>query len=63
MMRVAFVFLLACVVLAFGSSASANTGKRVALVVGMSRYQFISALDNPKNDARLIADTLRIVSR
>jgi C-terminal peptidase prc len=34
-------------------------GRRVALVIGMSRYQFIPALDNPKNDARLMADTLR----
>src|SRR5258708_7242577 len=33
--------------------------KRVALVVGMSRYQHIPALDNPKNDARLMAETLR----
>ena len=34
-------------------------GRRIALVVGMSRYQFIPALDNPKNDAALIANTLR----
>src|SRR5258706_12772421 len=33
--------------------------KRVALVIGMSRYQFIPALDNPKNDARLMPETLR----
>src|SRR5258706_2058837 len=33
--------------------------KRVALVVGMSRYQHIPALDNPKNDARLMAEALR----
>jgi hypothetical protein len=32
--------------------------QRVALVVGMSRYQHIPALDNPANDARLMADTL-----
>ena len=37
----------------------AGAEKRVALVVGMSRYQFITALDNPKNDARLIANTLK----
>jgi Caspase domain/VHL beta domain len=33
--------------------------KRVALVVGMSGYQYIPALDNPRNDARLMAETLR----
>jgi formylglycine-generating enzyme required for sulfatase activity len=33
--------------------------KRVALVVGNSSYLNVPRLDNPKNDARLIADTLR----
>src|SRR5262249_45817204 len=33
--------------------------KRVALVVGVSRYQFVTPLDNPKNDAALMANTLR----
>jgi hypothetical protein len=32
--------------------------KRIALVVGNSAYQNVSRLENPKNDARLIADTL-----
>lgn len=32
--------------------------KRVALVVGNSAYQNVSRLENPKNDALLIADTL-----
>jgi hypothetical protein len=32
--------------------------KRVALVVGNSAYQNIPPLDNPKNDAKLMADTL-----
>ena len=32
--------------------------KRVALVVGNSAYQNVSPLENPKNDALLIADTL-----
>jgi Caspase domain len=35
--------------------------KRVALVVGNSAYQNVSRLDNPVNDARLMADTLRSV--
>lgn len=33
--------------------------KRVALVVGNSRYRYIPALDNPVNDAKLMAETLR----
>ena len=41
--------------------AKPSSSKRVALVVGMSRYQHIPALDNPKNDATLIANTLRDV--
>jgi hypothetical protein len=32
---------------------------RVALVIGNSAYRNVSPLDNPKNDAKLIADTLR----
>jgi len=41
------------------SLAQADTGKRVALVIGMSNYRNIPVLDNPKNDARLIAQTLK----
>lgn len=37
----------------------AGGGKRIALVVGMSRYQHVSPLANPANDARLMAQTLR----
>jgi uncharacterized caspase-like protein len=33
--------------------------KRVALVVGNSAYQNVSPLPNPKNDALLMADTLK----
>jgi uncharacterized caspase-like protein len=32
--------------------------KRVALVIGNSAYQYVGRLENPKNDARLMADTL-----
>jgi uncharacterized caspase-like protein len=32
--------------------------KRVALVVGNAAYQSVPRLDNPKNDALLVADTL-----
>jgi uncharacterized caspase-like protein len=37
----------------------ARADKRVALVIGNSAYKNVTPLDNPRNDARLIADTLR----
>lgn len=40
----------------FGSHALAE--KRVALVVGNSSYQNVTRLDNPRNDASLMAETL-----
>jgi hypothetical protein len=45
---------LAVLLLAF----PAATEKRVALVVGNSAYQNITRLENPRNDATLMADTL-----
>ncbi|MCG6203181.1 caspase family protein [Rhodopseudomonas sp. HC1] len=36
----------------------AQAEKRVALVIGNSGYQNVSRLDNPKNDAALMAETL-----
>jgi len=42
-----------------GCPASALADKRIALVVGNSAYLNVPRLDNPANDARLIADTLR----
>jgi len=38
---------------------SARAERRVALVVGNSAYQNVTRLDNPTNDASLMADTLR----
>jgi TPR repeat protein len=40
-------------------TSSAHAERRVALVVGNSAYQHVSPLDNPANDAALMADTLR----
>jgi uncharacterized caspase-like protein len=37
----------------------ARADKRIALVVGNSAYKNVTPLDNPRNDARLLADTLR----
>lgn len=42
-------------------TSGAEAEKRVALVIGNSSYNSISPLDNPKNDAALIADALRAV--
>ncbi len=47
---------LAFGMLAFASPASAE--KRIALVVGNSTYQNVARLDNPRNDASLMAETL-----
>ena len=44
--------------LAAVSSEPALADKRVALVVGNSAYRSVALLDNPANDAKLLADTL-----
>jgi hypothetical protein len=48
--------LIAVLTLVFAAPAFAE--KRIALVVGNSAYQNVTRLDNPKNDAKLMADTL-----
>jgi tetratricopeptide (TPR) repeat protein len=40
-------------------AATAPAEKRVALVIGNAAYQNVRRLDNPANDAHLMADTLR----
>ena len=52
------VFALA---LAFLIGSPAKADKRVALVVGNSSYRNITPLDNPRNDASLMAETLRSI--
>ena len=54
--RVLLLAVTAAVIAA--SSLPALAGKRVALVIGNSAYQNISRLDNPRNDAMLMAATL-----
>ena len=49
---------LVALVLIVVFSTPAVAGKRVALVVGNSAYQNVPDLDNPRNDALLVADTL-----
>src|ERR1700730_6013745 len=46
-------------VLCVAGGADALADKRVALVIGNSAYRSVSPLDNPANDANLMADTLR----
>jgi len=50
---VSLIFLLTAV-----GSVPASAAKRVALVVGNSAYRNVAILDNPANDAKLLADTL-----
>jgi hypothetical protein len=50
------IFLCA---LLLGFAGPAHAEKRVALVVGNSAYQNVTPLDNPSNDAALMADTLK----
>lgn len=52
------VISLTTLVMLFLSSPS-FAEKRIALVVGNSNYQNVARLNNPSNDARLMADTLR----
>ncbi|MEW6766820.1 MAG: caspase family protein [Pseudomonadota bacterium] len=53
-------FIFAAAILA-ASALPAAAEKRVALVIGNSAYQNVARLDNPKNDAKLIADALKSV--
>ncbi len=55
--RVAAIGLIVVAFLA--SLAPALADKRVALVVGNAAYRNIPRLDNPANDAKLMAETLR----
>ena len=52
LLRVAVVFLLLL-------SSAAHAGKRVALVIGNSAYQYAGELPNPRNDAADVAAGLR----
>ena len=52
----AFAALAVLLSLAFSTPAAAE--KRVALVIGNSAYQNVTRLDNPRNDATLMAETL-----
>ena len=55
-LRLALAFLVAALMV-----GEAQAGKRIALVIGNSAYTAVSPLANPKNDADLMAKTLRSV--
>src|ERR1043166_4507056 len=55
--RFGFIIFVALFVLTGADTARAD--KRVALVIGNSAYKNIARLDNPANDAKLMANTLR----
>src|SRR5580693_5877655 len=59
MLRSAAITLawIALAIVPIGARADAES--RIALVIGNGAYQHVPRLDNPVNDARLIAATLR----
>ncbi len=50
--------VLSLIVLLIVTMSAARAEKRVALVIGNSDYKLISRLENPRNDAKLMASTL-----
>ena len=49
---------LVAIALVFGVATAAQADRRVALVIGNSKYQAVSELANPRNDANAVATTL-----
>jgi formylglycine-generating enzyme required for sulfatase activity len=58
-MRYRFLAVLAVAAMAACPALAQAPEKRVALVIGNGKYQHIGRLDNPANDARVIAGALR----
>src|SRR5579864_2217515 len=56
-----FIVMLAAGTLPAHAAGAVPEEKRVALVVGIGKYQFAPALPNPDNDARRMAEALRRV--
>jgi formylglycine-generating enzyme required for sulfatase activity len=59
MRRLTVLALLPVLLAGLFSAPAFAADKRVALVVGNSAYRNVARLDNPANDAQLLADTLR----
>jgi carboxyl-terminal processing protease len=53
------LLLVTMVTVVFTGALPAFADKRVALIVGNSNYKNVARLENPKNDATLMASTLR----
>src|SRR5262245_7213717 len=53
-----FVFWAIFVFVVNTAIVPARGDTRVALVIGNSEYRYVAPLNNPQNDARLVADTL-----
>jgi uncharacterized protein YraI len=54
-----FLTMLFASLLAAVAATPVSAQKRVALIIGNSNYRHVPSLENPANDARLMADTLR----
>lgn len=54
------IFTVVCLLVVFSTTA-VRAEKRIALVIGNSAYTRVPALTNPKNDAKLMAETLESV--
>jgi len=57
--RLSMLTLVAALCISLGASASAMAEKRVALVIGNSKYIHASELKNPANDANAMAEQLK----
>jgi len=55
------LWAIAVTLLLVRMAAAQPAERRVALVIGNGQYQYVRRLDNPTNDARLIAETLTSV--
>jgi hypothetical protein len=56
--RARLSLILVLIVSSLFAASPAKAEKRLALVIGNSTYRNITQLDNPRNDAKLMADTL-----
>jgi len=59
MRRISAIWVAVFLQVVAGYVAAQDDRARIALVVGNAAYASVSPLDNPANDAALIADALR----
>jgi len=58
-LRLGYLIFAVLGALALAPASASAAGKRVALVIGDSAYQYTHPLENPANDARLMTQTLQ----